>query len=260
MGCCCSSKGGVGLHRFFLEKDDMIHEETITVQNKDSVRHLSLVLRVQINEQVELVSNHALYIGEIVGIDQSKVLFNIIQKNVPTHESNVNIDLYQCLPKGAKLELILQKNVELGVNHFVLVDSKRCIVDYKAKDVPKKLERFERIIKEAAKQSKRDQIPSLEGVLPIKHILERIKEYDLFIVLYENEEKTSLKALLSRFNAKLNKVAVFIGPEGGLDDTEIDILKSEGAVIASLGSRILRTETAGFVATTCIQYETGGLE
>lgn len=248
------------MHRFFLENEDLIQDNTIIIQNKDSVKHLSLVLRIQMNEKVELISPDFLYIGEVIEIQNSKIEFNIIEKKSHSNESNVSIDLYQCLPKGSKLEIILQKNVELGVNHFVLVDSKRCIVDYKAKDVPKKLERFERIIKEASKQSKRDKIPSLEGVIPIKNIMPRIESYDLFIVLYENESRSSLKSILVPRLSSLKKIAVFIGPEGGLEETEISDLKSSGAVIASLGSRILRTETAGFVATTCIQYETGGLE
>ena len=173
------------------------------------------------------------------------------------NESPIQIDLFQCLPKGQKLELIVQKNVELGVHGFYLITSKRCIVDYKPKDIPKKLERLDRIAKEAAKQSKRDIIPKVHGILSLKETATMIKGYDLFLVLYERENSEGLKARLAAFKGA--KIAILIGPEGGLDQSEVDGLIQAGALSTTLGKRILRTETAGFVAVSCIQYQMGAL-
>lgn len=246
------------MHRFFLDQEDVISQDAIHMMSESSIHHLVRVLRIQSKEQVELISNNFVYLSEVRFISESEIVFDILEKSNHMNESDVSIDLFQCLPKGQKMELILQKNVELGVHHFYLVESKRCIVELKPKDVPKKIERYEKIIKEASKQSKRDFIPKIDGLLNMNAVSELISDYDLFLLLYENEEQLSLKSSLK--NQSYKNVAVLVGPEGGFDDAEIKKMKALGAKVVSLGKRILRTETAGFVATTCIQYESGGLE
>ncbi len=246
------------MHRFFLDREDIIGQNTIQMKNPSSIHHLVRVLRIQNKEQVELISNDFVYLSEVHFISESEIVFDVIERSNHMNESDVSIDLFQCLPKGQKMELILQKNVELGVRHFYLVESKRCIVEFKPKDIPKKIERYEKIIKEASKQSKRDFIPEIEGVLSMNAVAELIAEYDLFLILYENEEQLSIKSCLK--NQTFKNIAVLVGPEGGFDDAEIKKIEANGAKVVSLGKRILRTETAGFVATTCIQYESGGLE
>jgi 16S rRNA (uracil1498-N3)-methyltransferase len=228
------------------------------MRNSDSIHHLVRVLRIQTKEQVELISSDFIFLSSVGSISESEIVFEIIEKSNHVNESDISIDLFQCLPKGQKMEMILQKNVELGVRRFFLVESKRCIVEFKAKDIPKKIERYEKIIKEASKQSKRDLIPEITGVLNMNSVSERISDYDLFIVLYENEDQLGIKSCLK--NRKFKNIAVLVGPEGGFDDAEIGKMEAHGAKVVSLGRRILRTETAGFVATTCIQYESGGLE
>lgn len=246
------------MHRFFLDQDDVIHQNTIQMVSPSSIHHLIRVLRIQNKEKVELISNDFIFLSSVCSISESEIIFDIIEKSNHMNESDISIDLFQCLPKGQKIELILQKNVELGVRRFFLVESKRCIVEFKSKDIPKKIERFEKIIKEASKQSKRDFIPEIEGVLNMNAVSELITDYDLFIVLYENEDELNIKSCLK--NKTFKKIAVLVGPEGGFDDAEIKKLEAHGAKVVSLGKRILRTETAGFVATTCIQYESGGFE
>ncbi len=246
------------MHRFFLDQSDIIHQDTIIMRNSDSIHHLVRVLRIQTKEQVELISSDFIFLSSVGSISESEIVFEIIEKSNHVNESDISIDLFQCLPKGQKMEMILQKNVELGVRRFFLVESKRCIVEFKAKDIPKKIERYEKIIKEASKQSKRDLIPEITGVLNMNSVSERISDYDLFIVLYENEDQLGIKSCLK--NRKFKNIAVLVGPEGGFDDAEIGKMEAHGAKVVSLGRRILRTETAGFVATTCIQYESGGLE
>lgn len=246
------------MHRFFLESEDVKREGQIELYNVETVAHIAKVLRVKPGEMLEIVDSESTMICEVVSINPTSVKMYLREIKAHENESIVEIDLFQCLPKGQKLELILQKNVELGVSAFHLVQSKRCIVDYKPKDTPKKMERLNKIIKEAAKQSKRDRIPTLEGILSIKEVAKCIGLYDAFIVLYEREGAQSLKKLLAAFKGK--KLALLIGPEGGLDSDEVDLLTDAGAISTTLGNRILRTETAGFVAVTCVQYETGALE
>ena len=245
------------MHRFFIESEDIRTGIYLTIHNQESVNHMSRVLRVKIGELIELVSLDMLLTGEIVEVQNTSVKLKILSEKPHENESNVKIDLFQCLPKGQKLELILQKNVELGVHDFYLVQSKRCIVDYKPKDVPKKMERLSKIVKEASKQSKRDRIPELYGVLNIKDVLEKISDYDQFLILYEGETSKGLKGHLKVFEGK--RIAIIIGPEGGLEESEVELLLRNGALSTTLGKRILRTETAGFVAVSCIQYEMDAL-
>ncbi len=246
------------MHRFFLEPEDNISENEVILNHNESVTHLTKVLRAKIGEMIELVSETDLIIAKVNEICTNAVVLIIESKHPIDNESNIQVDLFQCLPKGSKLELILQKNVELGIHDFYLVQSKRCIVDYKPKDVPKKLERLERIIKEAAKQSKRVRIPCLNGILKINELEAMVSEYDAFFILYEKEKIASLKQHMQSFNG--SKIAILVGPEGGFETSEVEKIVSAGAKSVTLGGRILRTETAGFVATTCIQYEIGELD
>lgn len=245
------------MHRFFIETEDTLTNERVILNNPETVAHLTKVLRIKIGESIEIVTPNQLIIANVALFTSNVVEAEIIETFPHQNESGVKIDLFQCLPKGQKLELILQKNVELGVSTFHLVKSKRCIVDYKDKDVPKKMERLSKIIREASKQSKRDVIPSLNGILNLKEALDMIPEYDLFLVLYEREDAQGLKDRLRGMDYA--KVAIFVGPEGGLDKQEVDALVERGALSTTLGKRILRTETAGFVAVSCIQYEADAL-
>ena len=245
------------MHRFFIEPEDVRIDDFIMINNIDSVNHMSKVLRVKLGEQIEIVSRDTLIIGEVTAINHEVIKIKILSEKPHENESSIHIDLFQCLPKGQKLELILQKNVELGVHDFYLVQSKRCIVDYKPKDMPKKIERLSKIVKEASKQSKRDRIPEIFGVINLKEVAAIVSNYDQFLILYEGEQSNSLKGHLKTLQG--DKVAVFIGPEGGLDQAEVELLVNSGAMTATLGKRILRTETAGFVAVSCIQYEKDAL-
>ena len=247
------------MHRFFIEVEDIISEDVIELCNADTHAHLVKVLRVKVGEQIEMVATNALFIGSVSQILEKSVLVHVEEKKPHENESKIEVDIFQCIPKGQKLELILQKNVELGVHAFYLVDSKRCIVDFKAKDIPKKLERYQKIVKEAAKQSKRDVIPEVHGVMTLKHVASKVKSYDLFLVLYEKEDAKNLKTQLKNALSELTRVAVFIGPEGGLEPSEVEALIQEGALSTTLGKRIFRTETAALVAVSCIQYEVDAL-
>ena len=176
----------------------------------------------------------------------------MIIKEMESTELNVKITLFQGLPKKDKMELIIQKAVELGVFNIVPVDMKNCIV--KLKDEDKKISRWQEISEAAAKQSKRNIIPKIEKLMKIKDLKDKIKDYDLCIVAYEDENNTTLKDILNK-NKNAKNIALIIGPEGGISKEEVQLLNENGAKTASLGKRILRTETAGISMISMITYE-----
>lgn len=238
------------MHRFFLTSEDIFIEDELYIRDYETLNHMVKVLRVQVGERVECVLDQV-YIGEVTEVQKDEVRLFVSEIKPLENESKIKIDLFQCLPKGPKLEYIIQKNVELGVRDFYLVESARCVTTWKGKDSDKKVERYEKIAKEAAKQSKRDQMPTVYGVLTLDDMISKASLYDAFLVLYENEDECSLKRVASSFEGA--SIAIIVGPEGGFDGSEIEKL-SKVSQIVTLGKRILRTETAGLVAVTCLQY------
>lgn len=155
------------------------------------------------------------------------------------------------------MELIIQKGTELGVKDFTPVNFERCIVKLVGKDENKKIDRWQKISETASKQSGRDIIPKINNILSIKQLCKVIPEYDIVLVAYENEKENTLKnELLKLKNKKSNlKIAVVIGPEGGIAEKEIELFKESGAKIITLGNRILRTETVCLMCASIIMYE-----
>lgn len=155
------------------------------------------------------------------------------------------------------MEMILQKLTEVGVHEIVLVQTKRNVSKVDDKKEDKKLERWERIIYEAAKQSKRGKIPKLRGILSFKDALEDMKNNDLNIAPYENERTKSIKQAIKGVN--INTMGIFVGPEGGFEESEIEAIEEISGKSVSLGPRILRTETASLVASSIVLYELSDL-
>lgn len=244
------------MQKFFVE-ENQIEGNRIYIKGPD-VKHISNVLRLAKKEKIQICNKDAMenYIVEIEEIEKEKIITSIIEKIEETVESNVQIHLYQGLPKADKMELIIQKTIELGIYKIVPVDMLRCVVKLDEKDAKKKIERWQKIAESAAKQSKRDIIPQIENKLNLNTIINKIKEYDIFIVAYEEEKSKTLKQVLKELEKKDNyKIGILVGPEGGIDSKEIEKLKENGAVIATLGKRILRTETAPITMTSNILYE-----
>ena len=249
----------------FFVKNNQIKNELIEIQGED-VNHISNVLRLQKEDIITITDKETSnsYNTQILELSKEKVICQIIEKIQDTTESKVKVTIFQGLPKADKMELIIQKTTELGVNKIAPVFMKRCIVKLEGKDSIKKIERWRKIAEVASKQSGRDIIPTIENVENIKKVCEYIKDFDLFLVAYENEEENSLKNELTNFKAKITKgneesieykIGILIGPEGGIDIDEINILKEAGAKIVSLGKRILRTETAPIAMLSNIIYE-----
>ena len=169
---------------------------------------------------------------------------------------NVYINILQGLPKADKMELIIQKCTELGVQEITPVNMERSIVKLNPKDETKKIQRWQKIAEVAAKQSGRDKITQINNIVKFKDIFNVLKDYDAFLVAYEKEKENTLKKELIKLKEVSSpKVAVLIGPEGGIDDEEIKILKTNNTKIITLGKRILRTETAPLAISSIIQYE-----
>jgi 16S rRNA (uracil1498-N3)-methyltransferase len=247
------------MHKFFTPKENFMNNEAKILG--DDVKHLYKVLRL--NEGDKVVLNNCdgeEFLSVIKSITKQEVILDIKEKLLINNESRAKIYLFQGLPKAQKMDLIVQKGTELGVTEFIPIITDR--VDIKLKGDFKKLDRLNRIALEAAKQSKRTIVPKVVEPISFEETLENIKAMDLVIVPYENAEGFGVKTLFKSLGNKadnIEKIGIIIGPEGGFETFEIDKLKDNGAYIVTLGSRILRTETAGFVATSLVNYEIGDL-
>lgn len=244
--------------RKFFVSSNQINEDRISITNED-VNHIRNVLRLKTGCKIKIndTDNNISYICDIEEIEKEEVICKIIEKIENKTENNVDIHVFQGLPKADKMELIIQKCTELGASAFIPVNFKRSIVKLEGHDADKKIERWQKIAEVAAKQSERDIIPEVKTIQKVENICNLMGNYDIVIVAYELEEKNFIKnELLKLKNLKENfKIAVVIGPEGGIEESEIDILKSAGAHVVTLGKRILRTETAGIQIISVIMYE-----
>ena len=243
--------------KFFVTTND-IKEDTIIIQNED-VNHIKNVLRAKVDDTIDICDSETSknYICKIEQIEEKNIYCHIINEIQTNVEPHIKVSVFQGLPKTNKMELVIQKSVELGVYDIIPVEMKRCVVKLNEKDKIKKMQRWQKISEGAAKQSGRDIIPTIHPVINIKTLCENIKEYDLVLVAYENEKINTLKQELQKIkqNNAETKIAIIIGPEGGIDDKEIEHFKENKAKIITLGNRILRTETVALNMLSVIMYE-----
>lgn len=189
-------------------------------------------------------------------IDSESVYAKILEENYRSTELPIKIYLFQGLPKADKMELIIQKCVELGVYCLVPTEMRNCVVKLDDKKKKSKVSRWQAIAESAAKQSKRNIIPQVTEVLSYKQALNKIKELDLVLVPYENERgMAATKEALDKIRPGMS-VGIIIGPEGGFDEGEIAEAAKAGGIAVSLGSRILRTETAAITAVSMCMLHT----
>lgn len=249
------------MHKFFTPKE-LINGDVAKIIG-DDVKHIYKVLRISEGEKVTLNNCEGVeYLGKVMSVSKQEVLVKILEKLEVNNESDIKLYLFQGLPKSQKMDLIVQKGTELGITEFIPVITHR--VDVKLKGEFKKIDRLKKIALEAAKQSKRSIIPSVLEPIEFEEVLDKIKSLDLLIVPYENANNFGIKTLMNELRIKnmvddIKNVGIFVGPEGGIEESEVERLKDKGARIVTLGKRILRTETAGFVAASLIQYELSDL-
>lgn len=241
--------------RKFFVNSNQVENEKIYIIGED-VNHIKNVLRLSEGEQLEISDEKFLYLCEIQEFEKERILLNIINKN-ELSETNVKITIFQGLPKADKMELIIQKGTELGISKYIPVKLSRCIVKLEGKDEIKKIDRWKKISEMAAKQSGRDLVPDVEHLNSLKEVTEKINSYDLFLVAFEEEKENTLKNELLKLKELKDeyKIAVLVGPEGGLAKEEVEILQKNGAKVITLGNRILRTETVAMYIASTIMYE-----
>ena len=242
------------MSRFFVHQEN-IGAKSITITDKEDLHHISHVLRLKAGEKIDV--SDAIeweYSALITSIEKDYVEADILDKQKFSREPALKITLFQGLPKQGKMELIIQKAIELGVFEIVPVFTDRSVVTDNGK-MGKKIDRWQKIADEAVKQCKRGLIPRVTEDLTFGEMLGRMKEYDLILFPYENEEELTIKQALRRLTDKPGKVGIIIGPEGGFSDREAMALKEKGAVCVTLGKTILRTETAGLAAIAMTMYE-----
>lgn len=245
------------MHKFFVPKENICAD--ICKIEGDDVKHIYKVLRLKVGDKVNINNCEGKeYIATLDEINKKEVIAKIINECELNNESKVRVHLFQGLPKSTKMDLIAQKNTELGVASITPIITERVVV--KNDSEFKKLDRWNRIALEACKQSKRSIIPTINKPIEFDELLEVLKDVDLVIVPYENQQGFGIKKVMADVKKEdINSVAIIIGPEGGFEAEEIEKLKEQGANIVTLGSRILRTETAGFTALSLIMYELADL-
>ncbi len=238
--------------RLFAQ-EKLSDRDTIELNEEDS-RYISQVLRMRPGEEVTVVDADGLeLICEISEITKKQVTLNINDRRENSSEPPFKVTLFQCVSKGERMDLTVQKCTELGVSSIVPVLSERCVVKMNAKDSKGKIDRWQKIALEASRQSGRGIVPKIEEPMPLEKAYELISDYDLTIFPWEEETGKGLKSALQSFNGK--KIAIFIGPEGGFSQKEADDAVDRGAIRVTLGPRILRTETAGAAVLAMIIYE-----
>ncbi|MCK8058101.1 MULTISPECIES: 16S rRNA (uracil(1498)-N(3))-methyltransferase [unclassified Fusibacter] len=241
------------MNRFYIEKKNVDKQQNVAViTDRDELKHLTKVLRLEVGDHIEVCDGEGTdYLGEIASVGQDEVGLTLLE-GLPSREMPVKVDLYQGVPKGQKWDYLLQKSVECGVHSIVPVQMKRSVAKISDEKSSKKQGRWQKIADEAAKQSKRSIKPLVKESVSFSEALTMMGDYDLVLVAYENERLNSLNKI-SDLVGDASKIAIWIGPEGGIADEEIDRLK-EFAQVISLGKRILRTESAAMVLLSQISY------
>lgn len=240
--------------KFFVEKNSIDSQNNKIYILKDFT-HISKVLRLKNGVNITVSDGGKDYLCEIIDFDleNEKVVCEILEERELTTESDIKVTIFQGLPKLDKLELIIQKCVELGVYEIIPIETKFCVSRINDKTA-KKVIRLNTISETAAKQSKRGFVPKVLEPIKFKRALELLEDYDLVFVAYEKEKETTLRKLLSN-NKNVKSIAFFVGSEGGFDKDEIETLIDKGTKSITLGNRILRTETVGISILSNIMYE-----
>ena len=241
------------MYHFFVEPEQ-ISEKEIRITGND-VNHIRSVLRMKPGEEI-LISSRAGgdYHCAVEEIGQDEVRTSIMWKEALGRELSCPIVLFQGLPKGDKMEMVIQKNVELGVHAIVPVAMQRCVVKLDEKKAQAKQKRWQQISESAAKQAKRGIVPEILPVMSFAQALDYTKDFEQKLLPYECAEGIAgTRRILSGIQPG-QKVAVFIGPEGGFDEKEVEAAKDAGFQVLTLGRRILRTETAGMMLLSVLGY------
>ena len=236
---------------FFTENNIKSEHHIITGED---AKHISKVLRMKQGEELVIVTpDRTQYECEVFSISSDSVTVEIISKKPCENEPNVEVTLYQALPKSDKMDFIIQKCVELGITKIVPVISSRCISRPDAKSLKKKQERWQKIALQAAMQSRRGIIPKVCDCISFEKAAELTKANEKTIIFYE----LGGEHIGNIIPNTPKSIGMFIGSEGGFEQSEVDLIINNGGSAATLGKRILRAETAPLAALSVIMYQTG---
>lgn len=248
------------MYQFFIEENQLSGDK-IFILGSD-VNHIKNVLRMKIGERVRvsISENGRSFFGTIENLSDEEVTISVESEDVNGTELQNRIYLFQGLPKGDKMELIIQKAVELGVYQVIPVAMKHCVVKLDEKKAQNKVKRWQAISESAAKQSKRTLIPEILSPMTWKEALGMAKELDIVLVPYENERgMTATREVMQKIKPQ-QSIGIFVGAEGGFSPEEIDeiapmcVEDEENVHRISLGRRILRTETAGLATLSMLVF------
>ena len=241
------------MHRFFVNIGNISENKVVISDSR--VHQLRDVLRMKTGDEIIVLDNTGLeYRVRLANISPKEITGEIIDKKTSEAEPLTKITLYQSLLAREKFEFVLQKCTEIGVTSFVPVITERSIVRKADKITNNKLTRFENIITEAAEQSARGKIPVLNDPVNLSQALSELEDYDICLA-GSTQKCPSLKKILKESKTHPENIALFIGPEGGFSENELELLAGRAVKLFSLGERILRTETAALVASAIILYE-----
>lgn len=241
------------MHQFFVEQHQ-IGKEYVTITGSD-VNHIRNVLRMKPGEKIRVSDQQGEdYFCEIAEIGEDFVQADIVSQDQAGTELPSKLYLFQALPKGDRMETVIEKAVELGVYEIIPVAMKYCVVKLDEKKAAAKVKRWQAIAESAAKQSKRSRIPQIHPVMSFREAVTYAMQCDIRLVPYENERgMTGTKEALKKLAPGKN-VSIMIGPEGGFAEEEIAAVRPDMDVI-SLGKRILRTDTAGICTMSLLMLE-----
>jgi 16S rRNA (uracil1498-N3)-methyltransferase len=245
------------MHHFFVDELQINKASKDIIIKGSDVNHIKNVLRMKYDEEL-LISdgNGNDYMAVIKQYtDNNEVVAHITDEKFQGTELSSKIYLFQGLPKSDKMELIIQKAVELGTYEIIPVATKRAVVKLDKKKEATKISRWNNIAESAAKQSRRSIIPKVNNVMSFKEAINYAKTLDINLIPYENYKDMSCTKEIINNIERGKSIGIFIGPEGGFDESEVDIAVEAGVKRISLGKRILRTETAGLMIISVLMYK-----
>ena len=239
--------------RFFVDPDQL-DGEMIVLEDKNAVH--AKVLRLKEGEEgLVCDGNGRESLCAVIGPENGKYILSVKERRVSSSEAAVKVSIYMAFPKADKLEHVIQKATELGAYEIVTFPSARCVSKPDEKSIKKKLERWQKIAASAAEQSGRGIIPEVIVLPSFTLALERAAKADLPIMFYENEHASTLRMALE--DSSFQTVSLLSGPEGGLEEREVEMAKDAGLRICTLGRRILRCETAPLCGLSAVMYASG---
>lgn len=238
--------GDNSMQRYFINK---IENNRFTLSENDSY-HITRVMRMKQEDQIEIVYNKKLYLSKIIETTPT-VIAEIVKEVEVNNELSISVTIAQSLVKEQKMDYILQKTTELGVSEIIPYMADRSIIKLDSKQ-DKKLERWQKIVKEASEQSKRNNIPTVTNAMTLSNLV-NLSDYDMKFLCSTNETSQNIKKVLSNLNGSV-KMLFVIGPEGGFTEDEEKNFIENGFISLSLGNSILRTETASTFIMSIIRY------